>query len=88
MDKTKINVNTNVAPRITVPGIPAREAIDRAAFPQEEFMSRVRAMSRDELEMIVDYVPIELCMNRISKEIEEANHIKETIKATAAAFEK
>ena len=88
MDKTKNNVNVNVTPKITVPGIPAREAIDRAAFHKEEFMSRVRAMSRDELEMIVDYVPIELCMKRLSKEIEEANHIKETIKATAAAFEK
>ena len=42
-------------------------------------MNRVKAMTMDELEMIVNYVPVELCMNRIAKELENAKQLKSSI---------
>ena len=42
-------------------------------------MNRVKAMTMDELEMIVNYVPVKLCMNRITKELENPKQLTSSI---------
>lgn len=54
-------------------------SVDSEKLHKEEFMQRIKAMTPDELKMVVDYAPIELCMDRISKELESAKQLKESI---------
>ena len=56
-----------------------REPVDPERLHKDEFMNRVKAMTMDELEMIVNYVPVELCMNRIAKELGNAKQLKSSI---------
>lgn len=56
-----------------------REPVDPEQLHKDEFMRRVSAMTMDELEMIVNFVPVELCMNRIMKELENAEQLKSSI---------
>lgn len=55
------------------------ESINSEQLHRDEFMQRVKAMTMDELKMIVDYVPVELCMERINKELESAKQLKNSI---------
>lgn len=64
---------------VTKIALNCRNPIDSEQLHKEEFMQRVKAMTMDELKMVVDYAPIELCMDRISKELESAKQLKESI---------
>ena len=49
----------------------------------DELTRRVKAMSRDELEIVIDNVPVELCMRRIEKELEKAEAFENRVKLAA-----
>ena len=49
----------------------------------DELIRRVKAMSRDELEIVIDNVPVELCMRRIEKELEKAEAFENRVKLAA-----
>lgn len=52
------------------------------SWEKEEFMNRVMAMSNEDLQMIVDYVPVEMCLDRIQKELDRVKAIESSIKET------
>ena len=47
---------------------------------REEFVSRIKGMSEEEMEIVADLIPIDICMKRIEKELEKAKLFKEAIK--------
>ena len=44
-------------------------------YPTEHMTNIAKAMTKDELETIADNMPIELCFNRIGKEIQKAQNL-------------
>lgn len=48
---------------------------------KKELTSRFKAMSSYELELFMDLVPIEFCINRIQKELNKAKAFENAIKA-------
>lgn len=51
-------------------------------FEEEEFVNRIKGMSREELEIVADILPIELCMARIQKELDKAKRVEDYIRGT------
>ena len=56
-------------------------------FEEEEFVNRIKGMSREELEIVADILPIELCMARIQKELDKAKRVEDYIRGTINMFE-
>ena len=42
----------------------------------KELANRVKAMTPEELEIVVDNIPVELCMKRIQKELDRAKELE------------
>lgn len=53
---------------------------------KKELTNRFKAMTKDELELFMDLVPIELCLNRIQKELDKSKAFEEAIKAATAGL--
>lgn len=49
---------------------------------EEEFINRIKGMSRQELEIVADILPIDLCMARIQKELDKAKRVEDYIRGT------
>lgn len=56
-------------------------------FEEEEFVNRIKGMSRQELEIVADILPIELCMARIQKELDKAKRVEDYIRGTINILE-
>ena len=54
---------------------------DMTAVHREEFISRIKGMSQEELEIVADLLPIEMCFNRIKKELDKSKQFEASIKA-------
>ena len=52
----------------------------------EELANRVRAMSDEELEVVLDNIPIDLCFRRVEKEIMRTRSFEEAVKNTIDSF--
>lgn len=50
-----------------------------AKLHAEELANRVRAMKREEMELVLDNIPIELCFQRIEKELAKNKAFVEAI---------
>jgi hypothetical protein len=60
------------------------EKVDEAEMlkiEQEELVRRVRAFSKEDWEIVINEAPIELCHNRIGRELKEAKEFKRNIGA-------
>lgn len=53
---------------------------------KKELTNRFKAMSRDELELFMDLVPVEFCLNRIQKELDKAKLFEDSIKNAMAGL--
>lgn len=51
---------------------------------KEEFIRRIKGMSIEEKALALDYIPIELCLDRIAKELERAKTMEERIRIAMA----
>ena len=51
----------------------------KCEFKKDELIRRTEAMSREEMEMVLDHIPVELCLARVSKEIEQLKVFKNTV---------
>ena len=51
---------------------------------REELINVIKAMSDEELEIVVDYIPVELCLKKIDKELTKAKEVQMIV---AHAFE-
>jgi hypothetical protein len=51
---------------------------------RDEFIRRIKGMSMEEKALALEYIPVELCLDRISKELERAKTMEERIKSAMA----
>ena len=54
---------------------------------KNELITRIKGMSKEELEVVADCIPVELCHNRIGKELKKAKILDETIMGLAAGID-
>lgn len=40
-------------------------------FSKDELIHRTEAMSKEEMELVLEHIPVELCLARVSREIEQ-----------------
>lgn len=48
---------------------------------KQEIIDRVRAMNREEKELVVSQIPIDICQNRITSEIQRLLSLEKKIKS-------
>lgn len=45
----------------------------------DELIRRTEAMSKEEMELVLDHIPVELCLARVSREIEQLKVFRNTV---------
>lgn len=58
----------------------ARTPIDTDAIHKEKLTEYFEALTREEMELFIDIVPVDLCMRRIQKELDKASEFEKAIK--------
>lgn len=53
---------------------------------RREFADRIRALSDEELQIVVDNIPVELCLQRIQNELDRASKLEQEIAKTMNLF--
>ena len=51
---------------------------------KEELSRRVKAMSREELEVVLNNIPIELCLMRIEREFDRLKAFEDSVKSAVS----
>lgn len=51
---------------------------------KEELTRRVKAMSREELEVVLNNIPIELCLMRIEREFDRLKAFEDSVKSAVS----
>lgn len=46
---------------------------------KEELVNRINGMDQEELELLVETIPLEMCLERIKKEIDKVNKFQESL---------
>lgn len=54
---------------------------------RKELIQRIKAMSREELELVSELIPVDLCLRRIDGELQKAKRFEESIKSTMNILE-
>lgn len=57
-----------------------RTPIDVEAIHKQKLTEYFKALTREEMELFVSIVPIEMCMGRIQKELDKAKEFEQAIK--------
>lgn len=47
---------------------------------KEEFVNRIKGMSQEELELVVEIIPVDLCVTRVNKELERLRTFENSVK--------
>lgn len=61
-----------------------KEKDEMSEMETKELIARINGMSKEELEVVADHIPVELCYNRIGKELKKAKMLDEAIIGLAA----
>lgn len=64
----------------------AHEPNRMTKIEKEEFIKRMKGMSREELELVVEIVPIDLCLRRINKEIDRLRTFEDSVKSAVSGL--
>lgn len=59
----------------------ARTPIDTDAIHKQKLTDYFKALTREEMELFIDIVPIEMCIGRIQKELDKASEFERAIKS-------
>ena len=51
---------------------------------KEELSRRVKAMSREELEVVLNNIPVELCLMRIEREFDKLKAFEDSVKSAVS----
>ena len=51
---------------------------------KEELSRRVKAMSREELEVVLNNIPVELCLMRIEREFDKLKAFEDSVKSVVS----
>lgn len=80
-DKPKANSNKQIEVRIAERKREKEESKYRLTkMAREELATRIRAMGPEELKIVADNIPIELCYNRIGEELKKYEETKRAVK--------
>lgn len=71
----------------TLIGDKEKEYIVPENVEKEEFVVRMKALSEQELEWLMDIIPISLCLQKIEQEVAKVENYKRTIKDISKAFD-
>lgn len=53
---------------------------------KEELARRVKAMSREELEVVLDSIPVELCLMKIEREFDRLKAFEDSVKSAVSGI--
>lgn len=91
--KVKVNVDESKIEEVrkirTESGDGAKITVSKIELsPQEkrELTNRFGGMSRDEMEFILDLIPVELCLRRIENELNRAKAFEDHIKMAISTY--
>lgn len=54
---------------------------------KEEFISRIKGLDNEEMELVADLMPIELCMKRLEKELDKLKSLENWVESTSKLLE-
>lgn len=54
---------------------------------KEEFVSRIKGLDNEEMELVADLIPIELCMKRLEKELDKLKSLENFVASTSKLLE-
>ncbi len=96
-DKSKVNekatmVEIGKIPDFDIPEMPISSTWhDNGQVPvkveKDEFISRMRALSEQELEWLMEVIPVDLCMKKIDNELRKAEEYRNAIRDIYKTFE-
>lgn len=54
---------------------------------KEEFISRIKGLDDEEMELVTDLIPIDLCMKRLEKELDKLKSLENWVESTSKLLE-
>lgn len=82
MERAKINIDqaTNALKTITE-AVKDKGENTMTRMEKEEFIERIKGMSQEELELVVEIIPVDMCMARINKELDRLKAFENSVKS-------
>ena len=82
MERAKINIDqtTNALKTITE-AVKDKEENTMTRMEKEEFIERIKGMSQEELELVVEIIPVDMCMARVNKELDRLKAFENSVKS-------
>lgn len=62
------------------------EVADMKNNEREALIERINGMSEEQLRVVAEVIPVELCMERISSELAKAKQFEQTVKAAVSGI--
>ena len=81
-ERAKINIDqaTNTLRTITE-AVKDKGANTMTRMEKEEFIERIKGMSQEELELVVEIIPVDMCVSRVNKELERLKAFENSVKS-------
>ena len=82
MERAKINIDqaTNALKTITE-AVKDKGESTMTRMEKEEFIERIKGMSQEELELVVEIIPVDMCMARVNKELDRLKAFENSVKS-------
>ena len=82
MECAKINIDqaTNALKTITE-AVKDKGENTMTRMEKEEFIDRIKGMSQEELELVVEIIPVDMCMARVNKELDRLKTFENSVKS-------
>ena len=82
MERAKINIDqaTNALKTITE-AVKDKGENTMTRMEKEEFIERIKGMSQEELELVVELIPVDMCMARVNKELDRLKAFENSVKS-------
>ena len=82
MERAKINIDqaTNALKTITE-AVKDKGENTMTRMEKEEFIDRIKGMSQEELELVVEIIPVDMCMARVNKELDRLKAFENSVKS-------
>ena len=82
MERAKINIDqaTNALKTITE-GVKDKGENTMTRMEKEEFIERIKGMSQEELELVVEIIPVDMCMARVNTELDRLKAFENSVKS-------
>ena len=79
-ERAKIDQATNTLRTITE-AVKDKGENTMTRMEKEEFIERIKGMSQEELELVVEIIPVDMCMARVNKELDRLKAFENSVKS-------